>query len=85
MVAQWLRTRLASMGIWFNPCPPQWVKDLVLLWLWHRPAASAPIRPLAWELPYATGVAIKKSKIKHRSSRHGSALANLTNIHEDMG
>ena len=24
----------------------QWVKDVVLLWLW--PAATAPIRPLAW-------------------------------------
>ena len=25
--------------------------DLALLWLWHRPAAVAPIQPLAWELP----------------------------------
>jgi len=25
--------------------------DLVLLWLWCRPAATAPIRPLAWEPP----------------------------------
>ena len=37
----------------------QWSKDLVLLWLWHGPAAAAPIRPLAWELPYAAGVALK--------------------------
>ena len=29
--------------------------DLVLLWLWCGPAATAPIRPLAWELPYAAG------------------------------
>ena len=29
--------------------------DLVLLWLWCRPSAAAPIRPLAWELP---GVAL---------------------------
>ena len=36
--------------------------DLVLLWLWHRPAAGAPIQPLAWEHPYATGVALYKSK-----------------------
>ena len=28
--------------------------DLALLWLWCRPAATAPIRPLAWEPPYAT-------------------------------
>ena len=25
--------------------------DLALLWLWHRPAAAAPIGPLALELP----------------------------------
>ena len=30
-----------------------------LLWLWCRLAAAARIRPLAWELPYATGVALK--------------------------
>ena len=42
----------------------QWVKDSTLLWLWHRPAAAAPIQPLAWELPYAAGVAIKGKKKK---------------------
>ena len=31
--------------------------DLVLLWLWCRPAAVAPIRPLAWELLNAQGAA----------------------------
>ena len=40
--------------------------DLALLWdlawLWHRPAAAAPIGPLAWELAYATGVALKKKR-----------------------
>ena len=36
--------------------------DLVLLWLWHRPAATAPIRPLAWEPPYASGAALEKTK-----------------------
>ena len=33
--------------------------DTVLLQLWCRLAAVAPIRPLAWELPYAVGVALK--------------------------
>ena len=42
----------------------QWVKDPALLWLWCRPAATAPIRPLAWEPPYAEGVALKKNKRK---------------------
>ena len=36
--------------------------DPALLWLWRRPAVIAPIQPLAWELPYATGVALEKAK-----------------------
>ena len=32
---------------------------LLWLWLWHRPAAAALIQPLAWEPPYAVGVALK--------------------------
>ena len=44
----------------------QW--DLALLWLWHRPAAVAPIQPLAWGPPYAKGVALKKKKKRKLSS-----------------
>ena len=40
----------------------EWVKDLVWLWLWCRPAAAALIQPLAQELPYALGVALKGGK-----------------------
>ena len=36
--------------------------DLALLWLWCRLAAMALIRPLAWEPPYAMGVALEKTK-----------------------
>ena len=36
--------------------------DPVLLWLWRRPAAVAPVGSLAKELPYATGEALKKRK-----------------------
>ena len=36
--------------------------DPVLLWLWHRPAATAPIRPLAWEHTYSAGAALKRHK-----------------------
>ena len=35
---------------------------LVLLWLW--PVAVAPVLPLAWEFPYASGVPLKKQKKK---------------------
>ena len=36
--------------------------DPALLWLWCRLAARAPIGPIAWEPPYATGVALKSKK-----------------------
>ena len=36
--------------------------DPTWLWLWCRLAAAAPVRPLVWELPYAIGAALKKSK-----------------------
>ena len=38
--------------------------DLALLWLWCKPAAAAPIRPLAWELPYPEDVALKRKENK---------------------
>ena len=34
--------------------------DPALLWLWCRPVATAPIRPLAWEPPYAAGKRLEK-------------------------
>ena len=34
--------------------------DPALLWLWCRPATTAPIGPLAWERPYATSAALIK-------------------------
>jgi len=36
--------------------------DPELLWLWCRLVATAPIRPLAWDPPYATGAALEKAK-----------------------
>ena len=70
----------------------QWVKDLAvavscgvghrrdsdprLLWLWYRPAASAPIQPLAWEPPYAEGGVLKRKK-KKKESGNLEILGNL--------
>ena len=34
--------------------------DLELLWMWYRPAAAAVIQPLAWQLLYASGAALKR-------------------------
>ena len=43
------------------PTPVQWVKDPALLQLWYRLQLWLGISPsLAWELPYAAGVAKKK-------------------------
>ena len=42
-----------------------------MLWLWRRPAATASIRPLAWERPYATAAALKKRKERKGKERKG--------------
>ena len=38
--------------------------DSALLWLYCRPTAVAPIRPLAWEHPNALGEALNRQKKK---------------------
>ena len=38
----------------------------MLLWLWCRLAAVDPIRPLAWELPYASSETLKKKSKKKK-------------------
>ena len=43
--------------------------DLALLWLWHRMAAAAQIQPLAWELPYAVGAALKDQTNKTKAHK----------------
>ena len=43
--------------------------DLTCLWLWCRPMATALIQPLAWEPPFAMGVALKRKKDKKRKRR----------------
>ena len=42
-----------------------WIPGLTqLLWRWHRLVATAPTRPLAWELPYAVDVALRRREKK---------------------
>ena len=43
--------------------------DPELLWLWRRPVATAPIRTLAWEPPYAEGVAPEKAKRQKKKKK----------------
>ena len=58
--------------------------DPALLWLWHRPAAIALLRPLAWELPYAVGGALEKAKRQEKKKTqqaYVSTCATHTHIH----
>ena len=40
-----------------------------MLWLWRRLAAAVLFQPLAWELPYDVGVALKKTKKKKKKKK----------------
>ena len=65
------------------PGPTQGVKDPVavsrvgcrrssdptLLWLWHRLAAAAQLRPLAQELPHAGNVALKSKEKNQKTNK----------------
>ena len=55
--------------------------DPALLWLWLRPVAIAPIQPLAWELPYAVGAALKKDQKKVNEYLFFSVIFNVTKSH----
>ena len=62
---------LSRLKIWDSirdvssiPGLDQLVEDLLLLWLWYKPAAAAPMWPSAWELPYATGIGDPEKKKK---------------------
>ena len=58
--------------------------DPALLWLRRRPVATAPIRPLAWEPPYAAGAAQEiattttdKKKDKRQKNKSKKRLLSL--------
>ena len=71
-----------------------------MAWIWlccglrHRPVGAAPIRPLAWELPYAAGVALKsknrerekfqREKTKVQKTLHWKRLGSLQRLGFDL-
>ena len=64
-VVQWeMNPTSIHEGVGSIPGLAQWIRDL---WLWCQPAAVALIQALAWELPYAMGAALKRTKRKRKN------------------
>ena len=81
-MAQWLTNPTRNYEVAsLIPGLAQWVKDLALLWLWCRPAATAPIRPLAWEPPYATSVTLEKMKKNYLAKTNDQVEKNNLNLY----
>ena len=59
--------------------------DPVLLWLWCRLAATALIRPLAWEPPYALGAALQKAKTHTQKNNNNVIQAGIDAIEYSKG
>ena len=85
-LAQWLRIQ-CRCELWCRSQTRLRGSDPVLLWLWCRPLATAPIGPLAWESPYAMDAALEKTKNQSisknkscliRSHYHDRSLADTT-------
>ena len=54
--------------------------DPALLWLWRRLVATAPIRPLAWDPPYAAGAAQEMGK-RQKKKKKSVYLGGLKNLY----
>ena len=70
-----LRTWLVSMRmrVW-SPASLGGLRIWCCRELWCGPAAAAPIRPLAWEPPYAPGAALKRKQTNKKQTTTGVLL-----------
>ena len=59
--------------------------DPALLWLWRKLAATALIRPLAWETPYAVGEAQEMAK-RQKDKKKKKFIQHVINtlVHTDF-
>jgi len=83
-VARWVKNPSAEAQVTLEAWSPSrcsGLRDLMLLQLWCRSESirSGQVQSLAWELPYAVGVATKKKKKErmkelYKKIRWGSSL-----------
>ena len=66
-LAQWVKDPAFAMSCGVGH---RHSSDPVWLLLWRRPAATAPIGPLAWEPPYAASAALKRNKKQKTSPKN---------------
>ena len=55
----------------------QWVKDPAVLQTVAQASTTAPIRPLAWELPFAAGMAIQRKYVIRQCKSPSKSYINL--------
>ena len=61
--------------MWLSRNEPTSIHKNAGYWeLWCRLAAAAPIQPLAWELPYTAGTALKSKKIKKEKEKRKNIM-----------
>ena len=77
----WVPSLASFSGLHIQRCcmlshrSQMWLRSS-LLKLWHRPAAAAPIQPLAPESPYVAGVMVKRKKSEAKIQGLNNATPN---------